>query len=175
MKTEFNLTVKWVAFPLHPETPEQGQSLEELFAGRNIDLNAIRMRLKMAADQVNLPLIDHNMIYNSRKATELGKWAEEKGCGEAYHDAVFRAYFAEGLNISDIAVLKQICTNLGLDPVEAETVIGKRRYKEAVDEDWAYALKIGIGAVPTFLMDGRMVEGAQSYDILKRLVSREIL
>ncbi|MCG2753104.1 MAG: DsbA family protein [Desulfobacteraceae bacterium] len=167
--------MKWVAFPLHPETPEQGQGLEELFAGRNIDLDAVRMRLKMAADEVNLPLTVRNMTYNSRKATELGKWAEAQGKGEAYHDALFRAYFADALNIADISVLKQICAKLGLDLLEAETVMGKRLYKNAVDEDWAYALKIGIRAVPTFLINGRMVEGAQSYDILKRLVNRQLL
>jgi len=164
-----------VAFPLHPETPEEGQSIEDLFSGRNVDLNAVRTRLKLAADEVNLPLTDRNMTYNSRKATELSKWAEEQGKGDAYHDAVFRAYFADGLNISDLSVLKQLCTKLGLDPVEAGTVIGKRIYKDAVDEDWAYSLKIGISAVPTFLMNGRMVQGAQPYDVLKRLVNRHIL
>jgi predicted DsbA family dithiol-disulfide isomerase len=175
LKTEFNLKIKWVAFPLHPETPEQGQSLAELFAGRQVDLDAVRMRLKTAADEANLPLTDRNMTYNSRKATELGKWAEKLGTGEAYHDAVFRAYFADGLNIADITVLNQICKNLGLDPVEAQTVISKKTYKNAVDEDWEYSLKIGIGAVPTFVFQGRRVEGAQSYDILKRLVNQDIL
>ena len=164
-----------MAFPLHPETPEEGQSLAELFAGRNIDLNAVRMRLKKAADDVNLPLTVRDMTYNSRKATELGKWAEEKGKGDVYHGAVFRAYFADGLNIGDLTVLKQICNRLGLNPAEAETVIGKRLYKKAVDDDWEYALKIGIMAVPSFMMNGRMIQGAQPYDVLKRLVTHDIL
>jgi predicted DsbA family dithiol-disulfide isomerase len=163
-----------VAFPLHPETPEQGQTLEELFAGRPIDINGVMMRLKKAADEAGLPLTQRNMTYNSRKATELGKWAEEMGKGDAYHDRIFRAYFANGLNISDIEVLKDISREVGLDSAGVEEVIGKRIYKRAVDDDWAYSLKIGIGAVPTFLMNGRMLEGAQPYEVLKRFLNREL-
>ncbi len=162
-----------MAFPLHPETPEQGQSLEELFAGRPIDINAVLTRLKTAAEEVGLPLTQRNMTYNSRRATELGKWAEAMGKGDGYHDAVFRAYFADGLNIADIDVLKGISRDTGLDPDAVEEILGKGIYKKAVDDDWAYSRKTGIRAVPTFLMNGRMVEGAQPYEVLKRLVNRE--
>ena len=31
LRTEHNVTVEWVHFPLHPETPAEGQSLEDLF------------------------------------------------------------------------------------------------------------------------------------------------
>ena len=32
------MNVTWVHFPLHPETPLEGISIEELFAGRDIDV-----------------------------------------------------------------------------------------------------------------------------------------
>jgi predicted DsbA family dithiol-disulfide isomerase len=149
--------------------------LEELFAGRNIDLNAVRARLKMAADEANLPIKDRNMTYNSRLATELGKWAEEMGRGDEYHNAVFKAYFAEGLNISDVSVLKELCKWIGLNPLEAEKAISNRNYKKAVNEDWEYSLRIGVSAVPTFLFDNRIVVGAQPYEMLVKLVNRNIL
>jgi predicted DsbA family dithiol-disulfide isomerase len=149
--------------------------LEELFAGRNIDLSAVRARLKMAADEANLPLKDRNMTYNSRLATELGKWAEEMGRGDEYHNAVFKAYFAEGLNISDVSVLKELCKWIGLNPLEAEKAISNRNYKKAVNEDWEYSLRIGVSAVPTFLFDNRIVVGAQPYEMLVKLVNRNIL
>ena len=164
-----------MAFPLHPETPAEGLSLQQLFAGRNVDIAGVRSRLKKAADDAGLPLTARDMTYNSRKATELGKWAEEVGSGDAFHDAVFRAYFAEGLNIGDIDVLKQICRKLDLDPGEAERVIAQKTFGRAVDEDWEHALKIGISAVPTFIMDGRAVVGAQPYDTLEKLVTQNML
>ncbi len=127
-------------------------------------------RLKQAADDAGLPIRERTRVYNSRRATELGKWAEEKGRGEKFHDAVFRAYFAEGRNISDVEVLKEICSDLDLDPDEAERVLAEGTYREAVDEDWDYARRLGVTAVPTFLAAGRAVVGAQPYEVLERLL-----
>jgi len=162
--------VKWVAFPLHPETPDEGKTLEELFAGRNIDIPAVKARLKQAADELNLPLTDRTMTYNSRRATELGKWAEALGRGDEFHDAAFRAYFAQGLNIAHMAVLKELCQDLGLDPAEAERVLTEGIYKKAVDDDWGYSRMLGVTAVPTFFAAGRSVVGAQPYEMLEKLV-----
>jgi predicted DsbA family dithiol-disulfide isomerase len=128
-------------------------------------------RLKQAADELDLPVRERTRVYNSRRATELGKWAEAQGRGEAFHDAIFRDYFAEGLNISDVAVLREICARLGLDPDEAERVLTEGAYTSTVDEDWDYARKLGVTAVPTFRAAGRTVIGAQPYEVLERLIN----
>ena len=128
-------------------------------------------RLKKAADDLNLPIGERLKVYNSRRATELSKWAEAQGWGDQFHDAVFRAYFADGENISDMAVLKQICTRLNLDPLEAEQVLENGTYRTAVDNDWQSARERGIRAVPTFSVAGRTVVGAQPYGELEKLVA----
>jgi len=127
-------------------------------------------RLKQAAEELDLPVQARTRVYNSRRATELGKWAEAQGRGDAFHDAIFRAYFAEGLNISDVAVLRETCSHLDLDPDEAERVIVQGEYRTSVDDDWDYSRKLGVTAVPTFLTAGRSVVGAQPYEVLERLV-----
>ena len=50
-------------------------------------------RLKRAAEELGLPLGERKKTYNSRRAQELGKWAETAGKGDEFHDAVFCAYF----------------------------------------------------------------------------------
>lgn len=132
----------------------------------------MRARLKQVAEELNLPLCERTKVYNSRRATELGKWAEERGRGDAFHDAVFRAYFAKGLNIADVAVLKEICAALHLDPDEAERVLAHGTYKKAVDDDWLYAARLGVTAVPTFLAAGRAVVGVQPYEELEKLIGQ---
>jgi predicted DsbA family dithiol-disulfide isomerase len=127
-------------------------------------------RLRQAADELGLAVTERTRVYNSRRATELGKWAEAQGRGDAFHDAIFRAYFAEGLNISDTAVLRETCSQLDLDPDEAERVLAEGEYKNAVDEDWDRSRKLGVTAVPTFRAAGRSVVGAQPYEVLERLV-----
>jgi len=102
------VAIRWTAFPLHPETPEEGRSLEDLFAGRGVDLDEVLDRLRRVAEAEGLPLGRRKMTYNSRLAQELGKWAEKKGKGEEFHRATFHAYFADGLNIATTTVLLQL-------------------------------------------------------------------
>ena len=111
------------------------------------------------------------MTYNSRLAQELGKWAESKGKGEEFHNAVFRAYFVDCKNIRQVPVLVELSKSLNLSGEDAQRVIEKREFKEAVDLDWARARDIGITAVPTFVMDGKMVVGAQSYEVMEKFLT----
>ena len=165
------MAVKWVAFPLHPETPDEGRSLEELFAGRGLDIPGMLARLKRTADDLGLPFGARTMTYNSRRAQELGKWAEAQGSGPAFHKSVFQAYFVHGLNIAQMPVLKDLAIQAGLDPGLAEEVLNQKRYAEAVDRDWEKSRQVGITAVPTFICNGRGLVGAQSYEALKDLVA----
>ncbi len=164
------MIVEWVHFPLHPDTPPEGRSLEDLFAGRGVDVQAMQaqMRQRMAAE--GLDYGERTMTYNSRLAQELGKWAETQPGGEAIHDALFRAYFVECRNIGDPEVLVEIVEGIGLPGGEARKVIETRAFKDAVDADWARSYQYGVTGVPTFVAGGYGVVGAQPYEMLERLV-----
>jgi predicted DsbA family dithiol-disulfide isomerase len=166
--------VHWTAFPLHPETPPDGQSLEDLFAGRPINIPEMLAHLRNTAHQLGLPFGDRHMTYNSRRAQELGKWAENGGRGDAFHNAVFKAYFANGLNIATDTVLMDIAQSVGLDSQEARTVIEQGQYRDAVDRDWQRSRNMGITAVPTFVMNQQRLVGAQTYQDLTRFIQSEI-
>jgi predicted DsbA family dithiol-disulfide isomerase len=162
-----DLAIQWTAFPLHPETPEEGRTLEDLFAGRGVDIPAVLARLKSTAAGLGLPFTARSMTYNSRRAQELGKWAEEEGRGEAFHRLVFEAYFAHGRNIARLDVLMDLAATAGLDPLAVRTVLDQGRYKQAVDLDWQRSHAQGITAVPTFQINGRRLVGAQSYEAIR--------
>ena len=123
------------------------------------------------ADQFGLPFGVRQKTFNSRRAQELGKWAELLGRGDEFHLAVFRAYFADGLNIARVSVLAGLVKAMNLDVAEAEQVLAAGTYKQQVDRDWDYSRTNGITAVPTFMADSRTVIGAQSYEALEKLVS----
>ena len=164
--------MQFVNFPLHPETPAEGISLLQLFGGESARprIQASQARLKQIAATEGLPLSDREMTYSSRLAQELGVWATEKGKGAVYHNAAFRAYFVDGLAISDPDVLVKVAASAGLDSTEARKVLGQRRYREAVDREWEICRAAGITSVPTFEAGGRRVVGAQPYEELARLV-----
>ena len=157
-------------FPLHPDTPAEGRSLEELFRGRNIDVQAAHERLHALMDAEALPHGPRTHTYNSRLAQEVAKWAETKGGGEAIHDALFKAYFVDGRNIGDAAVLAGIAQSVGLPADEALDVLRQRRYRAAVDGDWAKSRDYGVTGVPTFVSGEHLVVGAQPYEALVRLL-----
>jgi predicted DsbA family dithiol-disulfide isomerase len=170
LKKEHGVKVEFVHFPLHPDTPPEGRSLEALFAGRGYDIPKMQaqMRARMAAE--GLPYGDRTMTYNSRLAQELGKWAESQPGGEAIHDALFRAYFVDGKNIGDPAILVSIAQSVGLDGEKAREVLEKRTHKAAVDADWEKSRRYGVTGVPTFVVGNRGVVGAQPYETLEELV-----
>jgi predicted DsbA family dithiol-disulfide isomerase len=158
-----------VHFPLHPDTPAEGRSLEELFQGRNIrniDVRAAQARLHALMDVEGLPYALRTRTYNSRLAQEVAKWAETKFEGEAIHDALFKAYFVDGRNIGDSAVLVDVARSVGLPASEAADVLKERRYRAGVDADWAKSREYGVTGVPTFVSGGHGVVGAQPYETL---------
>jgi predicted DsbA family dithiol-disulfide isomerase len=170
LQTEFNIDIKWTAFPLHPETPEAGLTLEELFAGRPVDIKQVLAHLNRTAKDLGLPFGKRQRTYNSRLAQELGKLAEEQGCGQQYHMAAFRAYFADGLNIGLQSTLVELGTSIGLSAEQVLEVLEKRTFEEAVDKDWMRSYQLGVKAVPTFIINGMSLVGAQPYEKLVQLM-----
>jgi predicted DsbA family dithiol-disulfide isomerase len=172
LRTEHNVKVEWVHFPLHPETPPEGRSLDELFAGRNVDRKARHADMKARMDAEGLPYGERTHTYNSRLAQELGKWADTQPGGEAIHDTLFRAYFVDARDISQTSVLLDIVKQLGLPVDAAREVLEKRTFKDAVDADWKLSREYGITGVPTFVAGRYGVVGAQPYENLEQLVEK---
>ena len=170
MRKNYEIGIQWRAFPLHPEIPEEGLTLEELFAGRSVDMDAMRLRLKKVAEELGLPLGNRKMTFNSRLAQELAKWAETQGNGDEFHEAVFRAYFVEGRNIGKVDELADLAKSVGLAEQEAKKVLQLRTFRKAVDSDWSQARAMGISAVPTFVLNNGTVVGAQPYEVLEQFL-----
>lgn len=166
--------MKWRAFPLHPDTPEEGLDLDELFRKKGIpvDVDKMMAQLKTTAAKLGLELGDRKKTYNSRLAQELGLWAETQGKGHAFHLAAFRAYFAAGKNIADKNVLLDLAESAGLPEAEAREVIEHRTFSDAVDQDWELSREKGVNAVPTFFMGLDRLVGAQPYEVLDKMVAR---
>ena len=172
LRTEHHVNIEWVHFPLHPETPPEGRSLDDLFRGRNVDRKAMHAQMKARMDAEGLPYGERSMTYNSRLAQELGKWADTQPGGETVHDALFRAYFVDARDISRPEVLLDIVKEVGLPVDAAREVIEQRTFKDAVDADWKLSREYGITGVPTFVAGRYGVVGAQPYEALEALVKK---
>ena len=168
---EYNITVRTVHFPLHPETPDEGKSLADLFGRGPDELKARHEQMQGLMDAEGLPYNQRSHTYNSRLAQEIGSWAETQPGGEAIHDKFFEAYFVDRRNVGDVEVIIDVVKAAGLDETEARAVIAERRFKEMVDEDWAKSRGYGVTGVPTFVTGGQGVVGAQPYEVLEQLMA----
>lgn len=175
MRTErlqrtFDIDVGITQFPLHPDTPAAGLTLERLFAGRRYDAVAAQARMAELMAVEGLPYGKRTHTYNSRLAQELAKWSDQQPGGAGMHDALFRAYFVEGINLGDPDRLLEITGAVGLPIDSAQHVLEARTFASAVDRDWERSRALGVTGVPTFVMGERRVVGAVSFEELCQLV-----
>jgi len=151
-------------------------SLKELFAGRNIDVEAMYTRMKSLMNAEGLEYGRRTHTYNSRLAQELGKWADEHTKKEnnynAIHGALYKAYFVNSLNIGSKDILREIAASIDLPKKEVEAVLFDRTHKNAVDADWAKSKEYGVTGVPTFIAGSYKLVGAQPYEMLQQMIDK---
>lgn len=168
----YAIEIVWRAFPLHPDIPDEGLSIETLFGHNRSLMTAKIEQLEKKAASLGLPFAKRSTISNSRLGQELFKWAEAQGKTEAFHDAIYRAYFAQGLNIAQHSVLLDAAVAAGLDRDEARSVLEGRSFSQAVDDDWKLSEKLDIMVAPTYILNQQRLAGSQTYERLENLLQR---
>ena len=167
----YRITRKYIHFPLHPDTPPGGRTLEALFGAGPGVVEAKNAQMKALMQAEGLPYGTRTHTYNSRLAQELGTWADTQPGGRAIHNALFKAYFVDNRNIHERHVLLDIAEAVGLSRQHAEAVLEQRSFKNAVDADWEKSTHYGVTGVPTFVAGRRGIVGAQPYEVIEKLLT----
>ncbi|MFC6509366.1 DsbA family oxidoreductase [Promicromonospora citrea] len=115
------------------------------------------------ARQVGLEYhLDRAQSVSTRTAHQLSHFAATHGAQHEMVRRLFRAYFTEGLDLSDHAVLGDLAAEVGLDRDAALAALASQEYAAAVEADLEQARRYGINGVPFFVFAGRYaVSGAQ--------------
>lgn len=85
--------------------------------------------------------------------------AERSGVFAAYHRAIFDAFWRDGLNLGDAAVVRQVLERAGLDAARLETMAEEQVVKDALRAATDEAARRGAFGAPTFFVDGEMFFG----------------
>jgi predicted DsbA family dithiol-disulfide isomerase len=171
LQRDYGVELRWTVFPLHPEIPEEGMELSDLFRGRNFDIESMQQRLIVVSEELGLPVAKRTRISNSRRAQELGKWAESMGKGDEFRRSTYHAYFAEGRNIALLPELEMIAEAAGLPKDDVFGILAQSLFADAVDADWVRAREFAVTAVPFHLFGEKMLVGFHSYEDYVKLVS----
>jgi predicted DsbA family dithiol-disulfide isomerase len=101
---------------------------------------------------------------NTLDAHRLIRWAQAAGRQKDIVEALFVAYWRDGQDVGDHAVLNIISKSIGLD-VSAELASDKD--KNEVVQECIKAQKMGISGVPTYIINQKYgISGAQGADML---------
>jgi predicted DsbA family dithiol-disulfide isomerase len=163
-----HIEVRWRSFQLNPDLrAAHGTNINEYLAEhKGITLEQARElngRVTQMAAEVGLHYdFDRAIVANSFDAHRFAHLAAAHGLGDAAEEALFRAYFTEGRDISDHPTLVQLGTEIGLEADEVQQALSGDAYAAAVHEDVREAARLGARGVPFFVLDQKYaVSGAQ--------------
>jgi predicted DsbA family dithiol-disulfide isomerase len=165
---DYDLTLDWRGFELHPRTPRGGMPLTNLFPGAH--LPSLHDRTRRFAAQFGVTGFDPpDRLQNSRRALAMAEFARNHGALEAYRRAAFDAHFRRHKDLEADADLKELAAAAGLDPELALAAADDTGYLDRVDEKQADARAQGVSGIPTFFFEQVRVVGCQPYEALARM------
>jgi predicted DsbA family dithiol-disulfide isomerase len=163
---EYDSTIRWRAFPLHPDIPPSGMDYRA-YLGGEAGWQAGAERLGTMAATLGLPFRMPERKYNSRRADELTAWALTDFPEEVdeLRTALFHAIWVDGIDNSDPAVLADVAASVGIPHDRAGKALEERTGTAAVDADWQESMARGVRGVPAVFIGETMVSGAQPWPV----------
>lgn len=171
LKKEYNLDVEWRPFEIHPETPKQGAAIDALPFPKGY-LEMAFANVKRLADEDGLTLKFAEKLPNSRLALYISEFARKKEKFEEYHKLVLEAYWLEGRDIGDKKLLLELAESIELDKNEIEIYLDTDEPSIKLHETLIELRRYGINGVPTFNIEGRLIVGAQPYEIFRQVINK---
>ena len=169
--------VVWRSFELDPGAPAV-QPAEASYAERlarkygtaveQAEAMIARMTSVAAADGLSFRF-DRVRPGNTFDAHRVLHLARERGVQPEVKERLLRAYMTEGEALGDREALARLGGEAGLDADEVRRVLASGAYAAEVRADEAEAQRLGIHAVPFFVLADRYgVAGAQPVEVLSQ-------
>ena len=159
--------ITWRAFQLNPDLISDGidrqQYLQQKFGGPDQAKQIYRRIETIGAEEgINFAFDKITRTPNTVLAHRLIRWARGHGAQDAVVEALFSAYFFDGVDIGNLENLVEIAVINGLDDEETfEYLNGPDGVREILDET-RLAYNTGITGVPCFIINRQYaVSGAQ--------------
>jgi protein-disulfide isomerase len=115
----------------------------------------------------DFPLERHQ---GAREAAEAAHCAGEQGQFWEFHDRIINA---EEKN-TDAEMLTDMAESLGLNKKQFERCLNRGQHRSRIEKDIQTGKKAGISAIPTYILNGKMISGAVSFDEFKQKIDDEL-
>ncbi len=162
--------MRWLPFQLNPDIPAEGMPRADYVARKfgargkgNYD------RVTMVGKTVGIAFAFDRITVqpNTLLAHRLLHHADRMGAQDAVANVLFRAYFEEGANLTDVDTLARYAAQAGLDEKAVAAYLASDTDREAVLAGDVGARSGGVNGVPFFIFNRKIgVSGAQDPDML---------
>ncbi|MGB5440096.1 MAG: DsbA family protein, partial [Gammaproteobacteria bacterium] len=115
LREHYDLKINWCFLEIHPQTPAGGMHISAL--GYPDPLWKKMMdKLAVMAEEDGIHFQPHDFTSNSHKSLLLAEATREAGVDVFYrlHRRLFEAFFSEGQDIGDEALLREIASQAGV-------------------------------------------------------------
>lgn len=136
--------------------------------------DAFADRLHAMFTEAGLPFSrELEKVPNSRRALMIAELARDRGLHDKLHPRLFDAYWVHGRDLGDDDVLLEEGRAAGLAGEEITAVLTDSRYLERISEQTIGATALGVGGVPAWVIDERLlIPGAQPHGLFDQVLQR---
>lgn len=168
LRDDYALQVNWCGLEIHPDTPVEGMPVAELGYPRH-QWEQMMAGLAHMAREEGLQLAERDFTTNSHRALLLAEATKHEAPDSFYrlHETLFQAFFGEGRNIGDEAVLRDIARACELPDSLPDSAWQAPQYAERLRLNLAHASELGIHGTPTYVFGKMLISGAVPYASLQ--------
>lgn len=169
--------VRWRSFELDPAAPPEREGNRATRLAQKYGITVERARemeqhLTDTASEVGLDfrfdIARSGTTFDAHRVVHL---AAERGLQDAMKERLLRGYFTEGELMSDHETLVRAAVEVGLAEDEVREMLAGDRFAHEVRDDERTAGRLGISAVPTFVVDRALgASGAHPPEALLELL-----
>ena len=163
--------VTWHPFQLNPDMPAEGIDRDKYVKSKfGADrAGQIYGRITAVGRQLGIPFDFSKMTRqpNTLAAHSLIALAIDAGRQDAVVEALFRAFFLEGRDLTSADTLAELAVGAGLDAGDVKAFLASGNARAHIEAEDKQARKIGVEGVPFFVFNKRIaVSGAQEPGVL---------
>jgi predicted DsbA family dithiol-disulfide isomerase len=174
LKDNFDFEVSWLPFELNPELDTQGTPHKEYLTSKfggaeRYDQLTGHVAAIALEEGLHFNYEKQKILPNTRDAHRLIRFATTEGKQALVKEALMKAYFTDGVDLSNKENLLTIAVAAGLDETRTQALLDSDEGTDEIILAEQRSRQRGVNGVPFFIVnDAYGISGAQATDVFVR-------